>query len=527
MSSNTNRPRRITRSSNSNPASSSSSGSSRPVRSNRSKVTVHKINDTSSESDSDDIKPIETTNLKKIHSNHSNGKVDQDKLNKLESLTGLSRVEATRLLEAVNHNLEQAIESHFSNGAENNPKNKNGLKRTINHVEDTNSSDSIYASDENVRAPIQPKSEKLLDYDPYALSVEPQAKRVRNEDSLPCSSHSSKAKSLAALYKPPVDLLFRGSFEMSKTEACKKNLWILINVQDQSDFACQCLNRDLWRQDAVKEIIKANFLFVQLYFDSIDGKKMINYYRIDTYPFIAILDPRTGENVMQFNNTNKLDQFIFCEKVTNFLAEHDMPIGSDQENGESENVIEVEKNEEPEPKKTIKASELIKDLNGEDSNSSEESIKIIKTKTNRLESSDEEDAKQQKVDVGYNYQPKMLRFETPDLNKKDCVIRILYPNGDRLDFSSNGECKFKELVNYLKKQGFKNKTHELIERLMPTIKSSEPTEPSSSQTTKISKDLSNLIITNQSRNLFNFENEDKSFKELNLFPRVFLLLQEL
>lgn len=321
--------------------------------------------------------------------------------------------------------------------------------------------------------------------------------------------------------------MYRGSFETSKLEACKKNLWILLNVQNQSDFACQCLNRDLWREDAVKEIIKANFLFVQLYFDSIEGKKMINYYRITSYPFIAILDPRTGENVMQFNNTNKLDQFIFCEKVTNFLSENEMPV-DDQINDESENVIDVEKNDEQESKKTIKASDLIKDLNGENSNSSEESIKIIKTKKNKFESSDEdEDVKPKNENLEENYQPKILNYETSDSNKKDCFIRILYPNGDRLDFGTSGECKFKELIDYLKNQGFRYKSHELIERLMPTIKSSEPCEPSSSQTSNLSKGLSNLIITNQSRNLFSFENEDKTFKELNLFPRVFLLLQEL
>lgn len=164
MSSNTNRQRRTTRSTNSNAPSSSSDSSSRPVRSTRAKVSVHKIDDSSSESDSDDIKPIEKSNLKK---KNSTNKADQDRLNKLETLTGLSRSEAARLLETANNNLDQAIELHFSNGVSNNSTSTNGLKRTIKHLEDTNSSDSIYASDDNVRAPIQPKSEKMLDYDPY------------------------------------------------------------------------------------------------------------------------------------------------------------------------------------------------------------------------------------------------------------------------------------------------------------------------------------------------------------------------
>ena len=39
------------------------------------------------------------------------------------------------------------------------------------------------------------------------------------------------------------------------------------------------------------------------------------------------------------------------------------------------------------------------------------------------------------------YQPKIVKYETPDSNKKDCFLRILYPNGDRLDFSTNGNSK--------------------------------------------------------------------------------------
>lgn len=548
--------RRTTRATATGSSSSSSqnSSTSRPVRSTRLKNNQINLAESSSsnESDSEDIKPIETVIYKRTKLNGtaattsaSSSKIDADSLAKLESITGLSRSEAMQLLEASNNKLEQAIELHFSNLNGATTSHKSNGKRTINHVEESNSCDSIYNSDDNVRAPIQPKSEKMLDYDPYSLTVEPQAKRVRSafdgyrpgEEGLPSSSHSSKAKSLAALYKPPVELLFRGSFDASKVEGCKKNRWIMLNVQDQSDFACQCLNRDLWREDAVKEIIKANFIFVQVYFDSLDGKKMINYYRITNYPFIAVLDPRTGENVLQFTNTSKMDQFLFCEKVTNFLCEHDVPIKDFEENGKADEIVQIDDEDSKdcvvvnEPK-TIKASELIKELNGEDdnenSNSSEESVKLVKNKAsnkNRLESSDDESVEQKPETV--KHEPKMLRYETPGTEKRDCVIRILYPNGDRLDFCTNGDSKFKELAEYLKKQGYKKKTHELIERLMPNIKPSQSNEISLSQTTIISNDLSNLIITNQSRNLFSLENDQSvTFKELNLFPRVFLLLQE-
>jgi hypothetical protein len=67
------------------------------------------------------------------------------------------------------------------------------------------------------------------------------------------------------------------------------------------------------------------FLIFKIYSDSIEGKKLLNYYRINSFPFVAILDPRTGENVLTFNSS-KLDQLMFCEKVTNFLCESEAPI---------------------------------------------------------------------------------------------------------------------------------------------------------------------------------------------------------
>lgn len=173
-SSRTRRTTRATTSGASTSSSQNSAPSTRPVRSTRAKTNhVNLAEDSSNESDNEDIKPISSVNLRK-NTSKTNGnlisanKVDTDKLNKLESITGLSRADAMQLLEASNNNLEQAIELHFANANGSNGSSlRNGVKRSINHVEETNSSDSIYNSDDNVRAPIQPKSEKMLDYDPY------------------------------------------------------------------------------------------------------------------------------------------------------------------------------------------------------------------------------------------------------------------------------------------------------------------------------------------------------------------------
>lgn len=38
----------------------------------------------------------------------------------------------------------------------------------------------------------------------------------------------------------------------------------MINIQNVQDFACQCLNRDVWSNDAVKNIIREHFIFWQV-----------------------------------------------------------------------------------------------------------------------------------------------------------------------------------------------------------------------------------------------------------------------
>ena len=37
-------------------------------------------------------------------------------------------------------------------------------------------------------------------------------------------------------------------------------------MQNQTEFNCQSLNRDVWRDETVKEIVKENFIFVQVIF---------------------------------------------------------------------------------------------------------------------------------------------------------------------------------------------------------------------------------------------------------------------
>jgi len=40
--------------------------------------------------------------------------------------------------------------------------------------------------------------------------------------------------------------------------------WIMVNIMDSREFACQILNRDLWSDRTVQQTIRENFYFLQV-----------------------------------------------------------------------------------------------------------------------------------------------------------------------------------------------------------------------------------------------------------------------
>lgn len=75
---------------------------------------------------------------------------------------------------------------------------------------------------------------------------------------------SRQQKRLEDLFRPPCDLLFLGSFLEAREYAKNINRWLLVNVQNQQEFACQILNRDIWSNQQVREIVKDHFVLLQV-----------------------------------------------------------------------------------------------------------------------------------------------------------------------------------------------------------------------------------------------------------------------
>ncbi|XP_029472866.1 UBX domain-containing protein 7 isoform X2 [Rhinatrema bivittatum] len=228
------------------------------------------------------------------------------------------------MLEACNHNLEMAVTMFLDGGGiAEEPSTSSAGATTLRPV-----------AEDDVRAPIPQKQEILVEPEPLfgapkrrrpARSIfdgfrDFQTETIRQEQELRNGGAvDKKLTTLADLFRPPIDLMHKGSFETAKECGQMQNKWLMINIQNVQDFACQCLNRDVWSNEAVKTIIREHFIFWQVYHDSEEGQRYIQFYKLGDFPYISILDPRTGQKLVEWH---QLDVNSFLEQVTGFLGEH-------------------------------------------------------------------------------------------------------------------------------------------------------------------------------------------------------------
>jgi hypothetical protein len=131
--------------------------------------------------------------------------------------------------------------------------------------------------EETMRAPIQPRREVLNDsmfIQGTSIGGYPPSMRM---DPFPNSMQESGTSQstgvdpiweendrLANLFQLPTDITFPGTFDLARTKAKKESKWLLVSIHDPAEFQCQVLNRDLWKAQEVKDLIKESFVFVQV-----------------------------------------------------------------------------------------------------------------------------------------------------------------------------------------------------------------------------------------------------------------------
>ena len=167
------------------------------------------------------------------------------------------------------------------------------------------------------------------------------------------SDASSKSNLLAEMYRPPFELMSRLPWDEARQHGRSEEKWILVNIQDPSIFDCQVLNRDIWKNAGIMETVKENFLFMQYSKDDPKGNQYIQYYfqnkdSPDAYPHIAIVDPRTGEQVKVWSGPPAPKAMDFLMQLHEFLDRYSLKASA-------KNPVAKRK---PEPKKDTQVERM-------------------------------------------------------------------------------------------------------------------------------------------------------------------------
>jgi len=78
------------------------------------------------------------------------------------------------------------------------------------------------------------------------------------------SSGPPQPPRLADMFAAPANLVHRiGGFQGARASAKDSRRWLLVNIQKDSEFASHALNRDVWRDELVENLIREGFIFWQ------------------------------------------------------------------------------------------------------------------------------------------------------------------------------------------------------------------------------------------------------------------------
>lgn len=83
----------------------------------------------------------------------------------------------------------------------------------------------------------------------------------------------------------------------------------MVNVQANDNFASHQLNRDTWSDAALADIVKSNFVFVQIMAESEFGHNVCGAYRLTETPVIMVVDPETRAQVKQWTGFMRPDRY--------------------------------------------------------------------------------------------------------------------------------------------------------------------------------------------------------------------------
>ena len=99
------------------------------------------------------------------------------------------------------------------------------------------------------------------------------------------------------VFLPPTDILFEGTLAQAVAKGRETSKWVLVNLVDDLIFESHRANRDVWSDEAVRDVLADSFLFCQWDVKNPEGEAFAHTYRLAgtglDVPMVVLIDPVT------------------------------------------------------------------------------------------------------------------------------------------------------------------------------------------------------------------------------------------
>lgn len=167
--------------------------------------------------------------------------------------------------------------------------------------------------EDDVRAPIPGTIDQLL-------TNAPRRSQAVRDPFVHGNSGDPPPNVLSSLFRAPEHLIFHGDLDAAMATGRDAERWILVAIHNADEFACHVLNRDVWSDGRIQELLTGAYVFWQRNAKADDARRYRQFYPYASEPHVAILDPRSGERVVVFEGTDAFTQRGMLAAMTEFVA---------------------------------------------------------------------------------------------------------------------------------------------------------------------------------------------------------------
>lgn len=230
---------------------------------------------------------------------------------------GATEETAVYYIEMCGGNLREAINLYFelhSHGQGDTPTNEasTDIQEPKNDASQRTSNNTEQA-DDFIRAPDKHFSQALI-HDMDEANFVYASKKANKKEPVELTADDSFGK----LFSPPHEIICKLSFDQTRKKAKTEDRFVLVNIQN-SEFDSMRLNRDIWKNESIQQIIKDFFIFWMRHESDQDAAVFMHTYKVTKLPYICALCKRTGRQLKVWNTKQFGDAICAQSQLYEFI----------------------------------------------------------------------------------------------------------------------------------------------------------------------------------------------------------------